>query len=565
MSQSKAEFLAKLEAIKTEYATQSLPVQLAEVTTATEVILQLEEGTNAVSELAVMHAAAHKLTGSSGTFGFPEISAITRELTTISNVEGPIGATIDASSQAQIQDMLDRLKNSPEVTNNQQLAEGTETKSNPASEPETALPATLSDNSDDDRVIVLFCEASSPTLAFITEHYSEEFRIIQTSNPSDFFPIAIENQTQVIVADLKLVGDEVESEGIFQDIKSEANWSVSVIFVSEQVDIVARLAAVRAAGDAFIVSPFDEGEFLDTIDRCFDSETTAPFRVLIVDNDQEFTRYVSDILNQSGMVCEIATNASQTLDALSYFVPESVLMDISMPGCHGQELASVILQQEAFVGTPIIFLSIERRREGRLDILRRGAYNFMSKPVDPEMLVGVIREHALRFRALRARMVKDSLTGLINNSMTKRLLEREIDNARRNKLPLSFVILDLDHFKQVNDTHGHSIGDQVLRSLSRLLKQRFRSNDVVGRLGGEEFGVVLAGTSSEVALSIFNDIREEFSGIEFTSPISTFTCTFSAGVAEFGEGQTTAGIFDAADKALYSAKNSGRNQICIES
>jgi len=560
MSQSKAEFLAKLEAIKTEYTANSLPVQLADVIAAAEVVLQLSEGADVATELAEVHAAAHKLTGSSGTFGFPEISAITRELTTISNVEGPIGATINASDQAEILEILDRLKKSPEMANNKKQAE--HAPSDPDPEPTTS--STPDKGFDDERVIVLFCEATSPTVAFINEHFSEEFCIIQTSNPDEYFPIAVENQTQIIVADLKLDGEEVADSGIFQDIKAEANWSVSIIFVSEQIDIVARLAAVRAAGDAFIVSPFDDGEFLDTIDRCFDSEATGPYRVLIVDDDEEFASYVSSVLKHSGMVCEIATDAAQTLNALSYFVPESVLMDISMSGCQGQDLASVILQQEAFVGTPIIFLSVERRREGRLDILREGAYNFMSKPVDPETLVGVIREHALRFRALRARMVKDSLTGLINNSMTKRLLEREIDNARRNRLPLSFVILDLDHFKQVNDTYGHSTGDQVLRSLSRLLKQRFRSNDVVGRLGGEEFGVVLAGTSSEVAVSIFNNIREEFSQIEFTSPIGTFSCTFSAGVAEFGEGQTTAGIFDAADKALYAAKNGGRNQIFVE-
>lgn len=116
MSQSKADFLAKLEAIKNEYATDALPSQLADTVAATNAILALEEGQDVSAELLkTLHATAHKLTGSSGTFGFPDISAISREITAFSNASGPIGSTLQASDQEQLREMLERLKNSPEI------------------------------------------------------------------------------------------------------------------------------------------------------------------------------------------------------------------------------------------------------------------------------------------------------------------------------------------------------------------------------------------------------------------------------------------------------------------
>jgi diguanylate cyclase (GGDEF)-like protein len=413
--------------------------------------------------------------------------------------------------------------------------------------------------------IVVLCDNASNTLSFANQFIAQEYAVVHTENVEDLYQTVVDNSAEVVVADLSMTGAHIVGEPEFLKLNSILDFDVSTVFISQQTDMMARLAAVRAGGVSFVVAPFEDHELMDSIDRLLDVGLSAPFRVLIVDRDDDFIAFASKVLTEAGMICEVVTDPIQALDALASFVPETILMDISMPGCTGQELASVILQQETFVGTPIIFMSKERRREGRIDVVRHGSYSYMAKPVDIEKLVGVIQGQATRFRGLRSRMVKDSLTGLNNQSMTRRLLEREIDNARRTKLPLTFAMIDIDHFKKVNDTYGHSTGDQVLRSLSRLLKQRFRSNDVIGRLGGEEFGVVIAGTAGTTSKNICDQVREAFSEIEFNAGTDVFTCKFSVGLAEFPACETTFEIMEAADKALYVAKNNGRNQVVLSS
>jgi len=554
MHQANPDFMAKLEAIKAEYTKESLPTQVAELTTRCDDLRDAspEGGLNATAQ--AVHAAAHKLTGSSGTFGYAEISVKSREicnLTERARIDVTPFNTHDRNKVIILVDQLQLLLNAVTAGHDKDEHETPKT--------DTANGLGLPDKG----AVVVLCDANSYTVIFAEKFIAQEFKVIRIDQVDELFQTVLDSKAEVVVADLDMDNDSVVDEQEFLKLNSVLDHDVSLIFVSAQADMTARLAAVRAGGDAFVIAPFEESELMDTIDRLTDTGLKAPHRVIIIDKDEEFTQLVSDTLEKSGMICEVVTNPNKTLDALASFVPEAILMDISMPGCTGQELASVILQQETFVGTPIIFISEDRRREGRVDVVRQGSYSFMAKPIDLEKLIGVIRGQAIRFRALRARMVKDSLTGLNNSSMTRRLLEREIDNARRTKLPLSFAMIDIDLFKDINDTFGHANGDKVLRSLSRLLKQRFRSNDVIGRLGGEEFGVVIAGTTGVTSKIICDQVREAFAELQFDAQGEIFSCKFSAGIAEFPDFQSSSEIMEAADRALYEAKNAGRNLVVL--
>ncbi len=126
-------------------------------------------------------------------------------------------------------------------------------------------------------------------------------------------------------------------------------------------------------------------------------------------------------------------------------------------------------------------------------------------------------------------------------------------------------MMDIDHFKQVNDRHGHPVGDKVIKSLALFLKQRLRRTDHIGRYGGEEFAVVLPNTDAESAQKVINDIRQRFSEISHTSQLNDLKCTFSAGVVEFDGNVETARLAAMADEALYTAKHAGRNCVRIYS
>ena len=135
--------------------------------------------------------------------------------------------------------------------------------------------------------------------------------------------------------------------------------------------------------------------------------------------------------------------------------------------------------------------------------------------------------------------------------------------AQRNRSELSFVMLDLDHFKAINDSYGHPAGDRVLLGLSRLLQQRLRSTDIVGRYGGEEFAIALHSTSKMQAQHLLNSLREDFNRLVFYSGEQEFRCSFSAGIATYPQYQRLETLRQAADDALYRAKHQGRNCVVV--
>jgi diguanylate cyclase (GGDEF)-like protein len=184
---------------------------------------------------------------------------------------------------------------------------------------------------------------------------------------------------------------------------------------------------------------------------------------------------------------------------LADFQPDLIILDMYMPACTGTELAKVIRHNDRYVSVPIIYLSAEDDLDKQLDAMSEGGDDFLTKPIKPRHLITTVRNRAARARNLKARMVRDSLTGLYNHTHILQLLEDCSFRARRENKPLSFAMLDIDHFKRVNDSHGHPMGDRVIKSLALFLKQRLRKTDFIGRYGGEEFAIVMPDTDLEAA------------------------------------------------------------------
>jgi diguanylate cyclase (GGDEF)-like protein len=216
---------------------------------------------------------------------------------------------------------------------------------------------------------------------------------------------------------------------------------------------------------------------------------------------------------------------------------------------------------EAYVSVPIVFLSAETNVNRQLEAMGQGGDDFLTKPIRPEHLISSVRIRADRYRILRSLMVQDSLTGLLNHTRTKERLDIELARAERLGSPLCFAMIDIDHFKRVNDTYGHPMGDRVIRSLSRLLSQRLRKTDIVGRYGGEEFAVVLPDTTLDQAERVLDEVRESFSNISQPAEQGAFNCTFSCGIAAYPGHAGAIELNNAADKALYDAKHAGRNRV----
>jgi len=239
-------------------------------------------------------------------------------------------------------------------------------------------------------------------------------------------------------------------------------------------------------------------------------------------------------------------------------------MDVHMPWCNGIELAQVIRQQISLEAIPIIFLSSETDENVQFTAVLKGGDDFLTKPIDINRLPVFIKAKAHRAKALNSLMIKDGLTGLYNHTYIKELIDSEMYRCQRSKGVFSVVMLDVDHFKNVNDTYGHVVGDQVLRSLSHFLVQRLRKADKIGRYGGEEFMVLLPDTPLADAKKLFDKILNDFGKVQHhTLDDKEFEVTFSAGLISNEITQDTAMLLEQVDQSLYKAKHAGRNQVVV--
>jgi diguanylate cyclase (GGDEF)-like protein len=289
------------------------------------------------------------------------------------------------------------------------------------------------------------------------------------------------------------------------------------------------------------------------------------YRVLVVEDSPTAIYMIRNSLEAHGVTVDDLRDPSMVLQSIRQFQPDLILMDMYMPYCTGVEAAQVIRQHDEFLSIPIVYLSGETNVGLQVAALRLGGDQFLNKPYNPVLMNAIVKSKIDRYRALRHSMQNDSLTGLLNHISSKQALTSAMKNLPREQC-LVIAMLDIDHFKNVNDTHGHQVGDQVIRSLAWLLRQRLRQGDIAGRYGGEEFVLGLSGKSVEGAIDALDRIREDFRRISFVGANGrNFTVSFSAGVASYAAGAQThlEALLKAADDALYQAKQRGRNRIAL--
>lgn len=336
-----------------------------------------------------------------------------------------------------------------------------------------------------------------------------------------------------------------------------------VLFVTARSDIAARLDAVRCGAVAYFAKPFDILGLIDRLNHLTAVQSLEPFRILIVDDDQTLAEHYAVVLRHGGMQVSVSTQPLEILDRLTAELPDLVLMDIDMPECTGPELVKIIRQFDRFVSLPIVYLSTETDLERQLSALHSGGDDFLTKPLTDRHLLAAVAIRAERSRVLRSLMNRDSLTGLLTHVALKEHLEAELARAKRTESPLSFAMLDIDGFKQVNDRHGHLLGDRVLKTLADLLRKRVRTSDTVGRYGGEEFGIVLPDCGIQDAAPLIESLRDGFASVRFHSEGSELRVEFSAGVAMAGPESSVDDLIERADRALYAAKKEGGNRVLV--
>ena len=301
-----------------------------------------------------------------------------------------------------------------------------------------------------------------------------------------------------------------------------------------------------------------------------------PLSILVVDDSATERRLLAAILGRFGHKIREAANGEEAITFIKNDIGniDLILMDVNMPGLNGYETANQIRNLEAHHGIewqPIIFLSGRNSPNDIAMGIESGGDDFICKPVNSLTLQAKI--HAMsRISKMRKRLIDvqrrlekqahfDELTGIANRRHFLNMLDREISRSHRHAIPLSLAFFDVDKFKQVNDTYGHNVGDEVLKSIAKTVSDNLRREDCFGRLGGEEFCVLLPGQDLTNAKRIIERYRTAIEAVIHDSDIGEFNVTASFGLSELEKQDSVNSLLEKADRLLYQAKHNGRNRI----
>jgi diguanylate cyclase (GGDEF)-like protein len=298
--------------------------------------------------------------------------------------------------------------------------------------------------------------------------------------------------------------------------------------------------------------------------------------ILIVDDVEDNLEILGDLLTFDGYHVQTAQSGEGALTLVQESRPDLILLDILMPGMDGFEVCNRLKADENTKDIPVIFVSSMTDIDSKVQGFKVGGIDYINKPFQhAEILVRVnthvtmlrMRKHLEEQNAELERLANtDYLTDLYNRRRFFNTAEVEFAEAVRSGHPISITLIDLDHFKRVNDTHGHLVGDHVLVHIAHLIRSNCRKSDVAARYGGEEFAILHPSLDRQNAFQVAERIRKEVEANPFLHEKDEIGMTLSAGVVDTRICKDCPRVDDIllrADVALYQAKDGGRNQVVV--
>lgn len=243
---------------------------------------------------------------------------------------------------------------------------------------------------------------------------------------------------------------------------------------------------------------------------------------MLIDDDVELVAYLKESLEKQNYYVSIALSAERGLKIFYETKPDLILLDILLPDISGIEVLNQIIGKAKKERIPIIIISGEYSKATQLHAYRLGVMDFLSKPVDIDLFLALIKNRFELKREWQESIIVDELTGAFNRKHFNQVMKQLICDFKRTERVFSLALIDLDYFKKINDTYGHLIGDEVLQSLSELVKGSIRMEDTFCRFGGEEFAVFLPNTDASSALTVINRIQEQFAATDFLRRMKSF-------------------------------------------
>jgi diguanylate cyclase (GGDEF)-like protein len=287
-------------------------------------------------------------------------------------------------------------------------------------------------------------------------------------------------------------------------------------------------------------------------------------KILTIDDDPAVLEIVQIRLRKEPFEILCAEGGVLGLETARRELPDLILLDIDMPDMSGFDVCSMLKADVTTCMIPILFLAGSMKGEDKIHGLDLGAVDYITKPFDAFELRARVRA-AMRTKHLQDLLIEhahiDPLTGLPNRRALMERLQREWAAIEQHGGQLAFIMADVDHFKWVNDNHGHEVGDRVLREIAGVFARQCRKTDMPCRCGGEEFAIIVPGESVEGAAILADRCRQKIAETSIDVDDKQIGATASFGVADSTKVDTPESLMELADKALYQAKNDGRNRV----
>lgn len=498
----------------------------------------------------LLRSLSHRMAGSALSYGFHDVGLAAQHLETLAGKMGQ-GQHLDPALNA----ALDRLRRA--VADARRSPRPID-EAGPVSERDKSVPRPVVMVVDDDQAHTALIVVHLRSLGFEAHGFTE---------PDEAIAQVAALQPQCLLLDVIFPGEGDAGFMLSQQLLARVALPPTVIFLTAREDLSARRKASALGAHAYISKPVNLTTLATILEHQFSTGRLSRPRVLLVEDSDPVSRLYSLLLRKAGIEATAVRDPLEVLDAIYLFQPDLVLLDLNLPGIAGAEICALLRQHETLFDLPVMGLTGETNPLVLKRALQAGLDGILHKDDDLSGLIPLIRARVERYRRVRHAMMRDMLTGLMNRAALLERLSLELHRGHRAGKPLCLAIIDIDHFKDVNDRHGHIVGDAALKHVAQQLRSRLRSVDFAGRLGGDEFLVVMPHTDLADAAGVLEEITVRVRELPFEHGAIRLQVTLSTGLAEsnpddpLAERSKISALMGRADDLLYEAKRQGRDRV----
>ena len=499
----------------------------------------------------------HRLAGSAASYGFNKLGEAARELDqTLSyaqeNKDGDDNThSIDARYATLRSAIKDAISRPP--------------PGDPAAQPSTAdhvlneLPTVVL--VDDDQAIVEVLSQQLMALGFDVHGFTDASLALNAI--TDLSPAGV-------IMDVRFAEGEEFGFQVAEAMVSRLHYRPGTVYMSADNSMTMRQWAVDAGGDAFFSKPVNVSALAHLLElfAARRDNDAASGRISIVEDDEQIAQFYANLLRGTGFDVDVVHQSSRALERVLDFRPDLVLMDMQMPEFDGIQLTNILRQHETLFDIPILFLTSETDPKTHRLALRAGSDAILQKTDDPDSLVAIVTNRITRFRRVSNSLSLDPLTRMLNRPTLMERVNFELQRAQRDGQAFCIAVLDIDGFRQLNDNHGRSAGDVVLREVTEIVRGRLRRADVVGRYGGDEIMILMPSTKRSSGEAVIQSLVSQIADTSIAvGEDKTVQVTVSAGLIESRLDRHDSAHFavhqllGAVDEQMSNAKQAGDGAV----